>query len=361
MTQRYSLRLNTKSRRRPRNTEEADDQVGSTTTSTSASTSSTGGEGHKPLADEMEAVSDSGTVDPRPTTPTPTPVASSSAINISASATTTIPGYRILKGAPETWEEIQASRKRVEARCITEAKRIQREQIVRGFEAELHELGTRILALRHECDVQVEKVRRRWERDWAIERGKVAVVVEDGQKILVAGPDTNSEMVNKIEYTHTVISALTTNNDDHQQWRWSSQSAAPARSRAKSGLQPPPLRKVYQQHLLQWRQSHMGTSPLSGMVGSSRQSSRRLELEVTEEVEDHERGPPPGETPIQGPRWKSPSRSHHPQPLRRQAAQLMTIPTSSHGSHRNTYDKAVLDLETHFGGTDGDNDLEMDG
>jgi len=37
---------------------------------------------------------------------------------------------------------------------------------------------TRIEALRRECEDRVEKMQRKWERDWAIEQGEVAVVVE---------------------------------------------------------------------------------------------------------------------------------------------------------------------------------------
>jgi hypothetical protein len=46
--------------------------------------------------------------------------------------------------------------------------------------------------------------------------------------------------------------------------------------------------------------------------------------------------------------------SAQPQPLRRQRAQLMMIPTSSHGTYPETEPRFV-------GGTDGDSDSEMGG
>jgi hypothetical protein len=58
-----------------------------------------------------------------------------------------------VQGPAETSEEIQAARKRVEARQIAEASRIRREQIVRGHEEDLHALCARIEALRRECEV----------------------------------------------------------------------------------------------------------------------------------------------------------------------------------------------------------------
>ena len=84
----------------------------------------------------------------------------------------------------ETCEEIEAGRKREEARRCAEAVRIRREQIVRGFEAEIRGLRARIVALRHECEEQVARVQRKWERAHAIERGKVAMVEEDGEVIV---------------------------------------------------------------------------------------------------------------------------------------------------------------------------------
>jgi hypothetical protein len=64
---------------------------------------------------------------------------------------------------------------------------------VRGHEEERRALRARIVALRSECEVRVERVRRRWERDWEIERGEVAVVVNEGvssSSSMVVGSDS---------------------------------------------------------------------------------------------------------------------------------------------------------------------------
>ncbi|KAF8502070.1 hypothetical protein F5888DRAFT_1632041 [Russula emetica] len=406
MTHGYSLRPNTKGRRKHQSIDKTDDQVEGTTSNTSTSTSNTSERGHETLTDKL-VEAESGTVDPRPITPdtpraaahnnSPTQdsakqddwqqrhlrrsIVTSSAV-ITGATTTTATGvtptrYRV-NGPPQTWEDIQAARKREEARRIVEAKRIRREQIVRGYEEELRSLRARIVALRRECEVKVEKVRRKWERDWVIEQGEVAVVVEDGEEeALLVGrnededwaPDADSKMEIIKDYVPTETSSVTTDNDDHQQWQWSSRST-PCWSRSKSDFQPPPFQitqKQQQQHLQSQRhQPHRdtGTSPLSAwdmmMVSPSCPLRRRLEPEATEEDSD-ERGPPAVEkkTPSQGQARKS-----HPQPLRRQPAQLMVLPTSSpspsHGLH--TYATAVVDpVQISFGGTDGDNDSEMDG
>ena len=415
MTHGYSLRPNAKGRQGHR-TDEIDDQVEGTSTGT--------GEGRKTLTDKQEE-GELGTVDPWPATPdtpraalnSPVPTQDSKhrateedwqrhsssivtfrpAISTTTTTTTTTTIKYRIEGPPETWEEIQAARKREEARRFAEAIRIRRKQIVRGFEEELRTLRARIVALCRECEVKVEKVRRKWERDWAFERGEVAVVVgEDGEVGNLVGSDSGSgwqdayadggEMaaVDDKNYTPTETSSLTTDNDDYQQWQWSSRlgSAAPCRSRSEGNFQPapppPPVRKTQrqqqQQSLFQSaRRTHLLSS---GMVPVD--PLRRSELleatdsSVTEEdLDSDERGlGTSGGTPT--PRHSS-NRPLSPelqlQPLRRQPAQLMVIPTtfesSSHGLLQATYGTADRDPdpETRFGGTDtdGDNDSEMDG
>jgi len=170
---------------------------------------------------------------------------------------------------------------------------------------------------------------------------------------------------------------VTTDNDNHQQWQWSFRST-PHWSRSESQSQPPPLQITQKHAQSQRHQPHRdtGTSPLSArdmmIMGPSRPLRRRLEAELeataTEEEEEDERRPLATEktvTPSQGQGRKSHPQAH-PQPLRRQPAQLMVFPTSSssssHGLH--TYGTAVVDpgpVQIRFGGTDGDNDSEMDG
>jgi hypothetical protein len=207
------------------------------------------------LTDELEG--ESGTVDPRPATPDTLRAAHNSpghsrsivtvalmveGVTSSFISATTTTRYRV-EGLPETWEEFQAARKREEARRTAEAVHIQQEQILRGYEKKLHALCARIVALHHECVAKVERVRRKRERDWAIERGEVAVVVEDGDGEEVGLDlhleDTEGGMAVDKNY---VSSSLTTSNDEDQ---WPSQ---PSVFQSKSNfLLPPPLRKTQQQ------------------------------------------------------------------------------------------------------------------
>ena len=339
MTHGYSLRSNAKGRQRHQSADDTDDQVGL----------------------DIEA----GTVDPRPTTPdtpraahkslAPTPPTEegqhqhSRSIATSSSATT-LTRYRA-EGPPETWEEIHAARKREDARRIAEAVRIRREQIVRGYDSELRALRARIVALRSECEVQVERVTKEWERAWAIERGEVVVVVEDGEEGSAVGysdwEDARGEVaVDEPNEPGPTKTSLTT---DDQQSRWPSQSAS-CWSRSESNFRPPPpLRKTQQQQQQQQQQvhMHMGTYPLL-------------------ELEEDERGPGKTHAGRRLPRNQgrhgrtSHSSPPRPQPLQRRPAQLMVVPTLSHGLHMHTYGTTVPDPEICFGGTDGDKDSKMD-
>lgn len=189
----------------------------------------------------------------------------------------------------ETWEEIEAGRKREHARRNAEATRIRREQIVNGYKEELSELRERIVALRHEWEAKV--VVMKWERAQAFERDEIVVVVEDGVGIGDDGPghgggsvvglywdredSSNPNADGEImavdrdgrNYTPTGTTSLTANNvvDGQQQgqWQWSSRSSAPLagsshhhRSENNFRPRPPPLwrtQQQQQQHLLQWQ------------------------------------------------------------------------------------------------------------
>jgi hypothetical protein len=197
MTHGYSLRSNAKGREN-KSTDETDDQAESTSISTSTNYSGTSERRCNTLTEELDG--ESGVVDPRPTSPdTPRAAHNSRAPTqdskpqtmeededqhlhsrsiTSSSVNRRVEGCR--RRTEETWEEIQAARKREEARRFAEAVRIRRKQVVRGYEEELCALRARIVALRSECEVRVEKVRRKWELDWEIERGEVAVVVDEG-------------------------------------------------------------------------------------------------------------------------------------------------------------------------------------
>jgi hypothetical protein len=89
-------------------------------------------------------------------------------------------------------------------------------------------LRVQIEALRHECEDRVEKVRKKWERDWAIERGEMGVVVEDGEEtgeeeeeddvIVQHREDADCNMVVDEDYAPTE----TTDDDKDRQWQWPS-------------------------------------------------------------------------------------------------------------------------------------------
>jgi hypothetical protein len=176
MTHGYSLRSNAKGRRGHKSTNETDlDQVEGTSISISTGSSSTRERRRKTLTDELEGAS--GIVDP-PNSDTPNSPAATQDAKRHPTLTSSV--IRVADhGRPEVaWEDIQAARRREEARGFAEAVRIRREQIVRGYEAELRDLRARIVDLRRECEDRVERRRKRRELEWAFERGEVAVVVE---------------------------------------------------------------------------------------------------------------------------------------------------------------------------------------
>ncbi|KAI0302945.1 hypothetical protein BC826DRAFT_322131 [Russula brevipes] len=67
------------------------------------------------------------------------------------SSITTSAGHRVARSS-ESWEDIQAARRREEARRHAEAARIQREQLERGYKEDMRGLQACIVALRHECE-----------------------------------------------------------------------------------------------------------------------------------------------------------------------------------------------------------------
>ena len=261
----------------------------------------------------------------------------------------------------EPWEEIQAARKREEARRLAEAVRIRRKQVVRGYDEELSALRARIVVLRSECEVRDERTRKKWELDWAIESGEVAVVVDEGvpsSSSMMVGLDSNSNWEDADGDMDMAVDNAPTET---------SSSCWP---RSKNNFLPPapapaPLRRTQQQRQ-QPRMGPQGTFPLSGMdmgmpviMGFSRlQAGTTATEKKHEDDNDHERGPWPGEAhigtststgkrrtmgfptlndhPSQLGRKSHSSRPHQPQPqpLRRQQAQLMGIPTgTSEPSH----------------------------
>ncbi|KAF8491882.1 hypothetical protein F5888DRAFT_1860726 [Russula emetica] len=278
-------------RRRHQSIDKTDDQVEGTTTSTSTSIRNfTNERGHETLTDELEG--ESGIVDPRPVSPitpdTPRAAAhnnlptqdsakqddwqrhsrsivtsSASAIGATtATATTT----------SETWEDIQAARKREEARrCIVEASRIRREQ------------------------TDLAWVRR----NWAIEQGDVAVVVDDGkEKGMLVGPNEEEDWEDA-----KPNSEQQANSDLHRD---------PAGLTPRASLSHHPSRKP--------KSDNNSTSSHSDISHTWEPAQRlELELEVTATEEDSDEREPLAvekKTPSQGQGRKS---HPHLQPLRPEA------------------------------------------
>ena len=186
-------------------------------------------------------------------------------------------------------------------------------------------MRARIEALRREREVRVEKTRRKWERDWAIERGEVAVVVgedeetgeeeEEDEMMGLYREDADGDMAVDEDYAPTETS-LTTDDDEDRQWQWPSRYVPFISSCSETDF--PPSIQSSSLSLRPQQPPHMRVFTLPDKEVES--SSRRLK---PSEMEEYERGP------IRS----SSSRLHpsQPQPLRRQPAQMMVVPTTSHG------------------------------
>ena len=332
-THAYSLRPNAKGRRGRQSAGDPDGQVegSSASTSTSISAFSTG-EGHG-LADEPGA-NDPGLATlrmPNAAHNTPVPAQDSerqqriqedqrqshgpTSTSTLSNATYHRRQHRTDMGGSanrqltESWEEIQAGRQREEARRCAEAVRIRREQIVRGFEQEIRGLRARIVALREECEEQVARARRKWERKREIEQGEVAMVEEDGEMMVGSGSeDADSEMDSQNHQTPTQASLTTENDNNNEQWqhRWPSQRPSHRSCRSENHFSAPVQTGSWE---LQRQPPHMGEiSASSGMAGPSRLQPEAMKDEVRRR-----------------PR-RSQGRVIQGQPLQRQSAQLVVIP-----------------------------------
>ena len=218
----YSLRPNARGRQGHQSADETDGQVDGT------STSNTSEGGYRAAHD---------------------PPAPHSIVTPHIISTPTTTRYQV-RGPRETPEMIQKARQRELARCIAASDRIQREQIVRGYEEGLRALRARIVALRLEREAEVRKLRRKRERAWAaIERGEVAaaVVVEEDDGLVGSDPHPEEAHGCQIRIHEHYVPAETSLNDGDQQWqcpsgsapwwsRFESNSPAPAPSRQQQAV-----------------------------------------------------------------------------------------------------------------------------
>ena len=204
--------------------------------------------------------------------------------------------YRV-EGPLQTLEDIQESRWRAAARHRIDALRIQREQLEHQYRQDLCGLHDRIAVLRHECEEEIERVRWEWRRRRAIERGE-ALEAEEGEEEEEEGEmdcdveDKGTEVDSTCAPTETWSTA--DNDDDGRQrcptrsllcWPHSETAKVPPfgneAPETLTPLRPPPLRRLRGSPLL--------------MAGPS--CPRRP--------------------------------THGVQPLRRQPAQLMAVPSVS--------------------------------
>ena len=257
-THAYSLRPNAKGRRGRQSTGDPDGRVedSSASTSTSISACSTG-EGHG-LTDES-AANDPGLAtldmpDAVHNGPDPAQVSErqqrtqgdqqQSHVLTASSAVRNVTyhhyhhrtdmGGSTTRQLTESWEEIQAGRQREEARRCAEAVRIRREQIVRGFEQEIRGLRERIVALRDECEEQVAREQRKWERAREIERGEVVIIEEDGEMMVDSGlEDASFGIEDENNHLPTQVSMTAASDNDNEQWQqqWWPSQPPPHRSR----------------------------------------------------------------------------------------------------------------------------------
>ena len=161
--------------------------------------------------------------------------------------------------------------------------------------------------------MKVEKARKKWMRNWAIERGEIAIVVaasakgrDRGERNL-RGSDMDREEDTEggmaVDQNYVPLS-LTTNNDEHQ---WPSRTSA---SLSKTNYRsPPPLQRIQRQQQQQQQQDDERAPDTGNDDGSS---SRLFPRDRN------------------NPSWPHHPHPQRPQPLRRQRAQFMAIPTSSH-------------------------------
>jgi len=205
--------------------------------------------------------------------------------------------YRV-EGPPQTLDDIQEGRRRAEARHRIEALRIQRKQLEQQYRQDLCGLHDRIAVLRHECEEEIAVLRWGWRRARAIdsERGE-AVEAEEGEEegeqegeMDCDVEDQRSEVASNCVPTEAWSMA---DNDDDDQCR------RPTRS------------------LLHWSHSanvlQFGNEVPETVTPLRPPPLRRL------------RGSP---LPMAGP--SCPRRPNHGvQPLRRQPAQLMAVPSVS--------------------------------
>ncbi|KAH9989065.1 hypothetical protein BJV74DRAFT_456701 [Russula compacta] len=133
---------------------------------------------------------------------------------MSSKQTTTEMGsttYRVER-PPKLWDDVQASRRRMEAKRRAEAPRIAEEQLRLLYDATPQLLEKRIEALFRERDAEVARVRRKWERarPRAIEWGEIVLEEEE---VAVERRVTEKDRVDSPAYAPTETSSTVGDED----------------------------------------------------------------------------------------------------------------------------------------------------
>ncbi|KAH9978357.1 hypothetical protein BJV74DRAFT_140157 [Russula compacta] len=133
---------------------------------------------------------------------------------MSSTKTTTNMGsttYRVER-PPKLWDDVQASRRRMEAKRRAEAPRIAEEQLRLLYDATPQLLEKRMEALLRERDAEVARVRRKWERarPRAIERGEIVLEEEE---VAVERRITEKDRVDSPAYAPTETSSTVGDED----------------------------------------------------------------------------------------------------------------------------------------------------
>jgi hypothetical protein len=234
MAHRYSLRPNAKGRKGHQNTDVPDNQVEYTSSSSIDANQEeiviTDGRVDKSVAIDPSPSTSHAPTEARNTPTHPQDLGEQRLEDwrrrgvMSSTDTTTGLGstmYRV-EGPPQSWDDIQTSRQKVEAKRRAEAPRIVQEQQRRIYDASLQLLQKRIEALHQERDVEVERVRRKWERALprALELGGIVLEEEEEEEeemmVVEERPVTvkNCRRENSLDYPPTETSSMAGDDDE---------------------------------------------------------------------------------------------------------------------------------------------------
>ena len=128
---------------------------------------------------------------------------------------------RVEDWPPQTRNNVQTDRDRVEARQQREAAQIERDQLTRVHKAEMGMLQGLVEENHRECMAVMARLRREWGQARAIERGELAeedVEAENGQGNALA--EMGDEMEVGSDYVPTETSSTAGDDDRDERSSW---------------------------------------------------------------------------------------------------------------------------------------------